>query len=301
MKINDNSLAFGKMKNNVTDRELTTSYSEELKVLGYTSSTVYIKLLSLEIFKRITQKRYEDIKVEDINLFVSTLKEKGLHPHTIEHYYCYTEQFYLYLERKHIINNNPFNYYSFRVNKQNKKIRDILTQNEIETLYQSVKTIKEKILLHLCYGCGLRALEVQQINLEDVKTEQNLVIVTSGKNNQYRAIPITKNMSSDFIKYLRYRRGQSTRSEALLLNEKGTRLRTYSARKMLNKLLKRSGVNEDGLREITLHSLRHSIATHLLENGMPVAQVQQLLGHKQMETTEIYTRVCKRVLRTVER
>ncbi len=299
MNIKDNSLAFGKMKNNVTDRELTTSYSEELKVLGYSSSTVYIKLLSLEIFKRITQKSFDKSTLEDINLFVTTLKEKGLHPHTIEHYYSYTEQFYFYLERKHIINNNPFNYYSFRVNKQNKKTRDILTKNEIEILYESVKTIKEKILLHLCYGCGLRALEVQRINIEDIKTEQNLVVVTRGKNNQYRAIPITKNMANDFIKYLRYRRRQSTRSEALLLNEKGTRLQSYSARKMLDKLLKRSGINADEKREITLHSLRHSIATHLLENGMPVAQVQQLLGHKQMETTEIYTRVCRRQLRAM--
>ncbi len=299
MKIKEYNLAFAKTKNNVTDSAHIASYTDELKVLGYRPGTVSTKVYSIRTFKKITQKSYAETSIEDIKHFISYLKEKGLHTHTVEGYYRYTEQFYLYLERKKIIRNNPFNYYTLKLKKQPPKTRDILTQKEVVALYKSVKTLREKILLHLCYGCGLRALELERINLEDIKTGQSLVIVDKGKNDRRRTIPITESMRNDFIKYLRYRKSQSSRSQALLLNEQGSRLRTYSARSMLSKMLKRSQVNTDQTKEITLHSLRHSIATHLLENGMPVAQVQQLLGHKQLETTEIYTRVCQKQLRAI--
>ncbi|MCX2765094.1 tyrosine-type recombinase/integrase [Aquimarina muelleri] len=120
--------------------------------------------------------------------------------------------------------------------------------------------------------------------------------VAKGKNSQYRVIPIPTTILKDITTYVKHRNKQSTTTKALLLNQKGERLKAYTARNILQGLLEQTPITKT----ITLHSLRHSIATHLLQNGIKVEYVQEFLGHKQLETTEVYTRITKEQLKNLQ-
>ena len=126
---------------------------------------------------------------------------------------------------------------------------------------------------------------------------QKLIKVEKGKNNQHRIVPITNLMVKDFTTYLEFRNKQLVTTNALLINKKENRLKAYTARVILQKTIQRSQILLKDNRIITLHSLRHSIATHLLENGISTSYVQQFLGHKQLETTETYVRIHKEQLK----
>jgi len=285
------------MKKGVTERGVILSYKRELQVLGYAKMTVFRKVRAVLNFKAFINKNYLLIEEKEIEIYVDYLhKTKGLHSCTIEHYYHDLEQFYLYLERENILLKNPFNYYKLSILKESKTARSIVNQEEIRELYQVVKTEKERILLHLSYGCGLRAKELERVNIEDVLIIEKLLKVEKGKNNKHRVIPLAASMVKDFRVYLEWRLDEKVQTQSLLLNERGNRLRAYTARTILQKVLKRTTI----IKPITLHSLRHSIATHLLENGMKAEQVQHFLGHKQLETTEIYTRVSQAQLKKLQ-
>jgi len=284
------------MKKESTDSQLLTSYQLELHTLGYVKFTVFTKIRNLINFKDFIGKEYRTITETDLHFFSIHLQNKQLHSNTIQHYYNSIEQFFVYLQREDVIKKNPCNFYDLQLIKQPKKTREILSQYQVKQLYNVAEKGKETIVLHLCYGCGLRAKELERINIEDLLLSRQLLKVVKGKNNQHRTIPISAIMIKDISNYLQYRNQQEVATNALLLNKKGKRLKAYTARTVLQKIVQRTTITK----VITLHSLRHSIATHLLENGMKVAYVQQFLGHRQLETTEIYTRISKYQLKQLE-
>ncbi|WP_189457546.1 tyrosine-type recombinase/integrase, partial [Aquimarina muelleri] len=156
------------MEKESTDRQLITSYKQELDTLGYTPQTVFTKIRNLINFKTITQKPYQEITETALEFYCIYLQKKELHSNTIKHYYHNVSQFFIYLEREQIISKNPFNFYDLQLIKQAKNTREIINQQEVKQLYKVAKKGKQTLLLHLCYGCGLRAKELEQINIEDV-------------------------------------------------------------------------------------------------------------------------------------
>lgn len=269
--------------------ELLINYREQLQALGYHKKTIYSKIRNIKTFIFFIQKREEEVKVEDVEKYLNYLKEKKLHTSTIYQYYRNIEEYFNYLHQNKNIKKNPLSFFIFHLEKQPYKQRNILSQKEIKELYSRTKNLKEKMILHLCYGCGLRALELERINVEDIDIINKWVIVQQGKNAKRRMIPINETLQKDFIKYIDRRNKIQTTEKALLLNDISTRLRKYTALDILKKLLKRAKIGK----QITLHSLRHSIATHLLENGLKLESVKEFLGHKYLDTTEVYTRIIK--------
>lgn len=284
------------MRNKTTDSELLTSYRQELYTIGYVKNTILTKIRNLIVFKEFTRKGYKEITETDLHYFIVHLQNKELHSSTIQHYYSSIEQFFVYLQREQVITRNPCNYYELQLIKQPKTAREIVSEEEVHELYKNTVTPNEKMILHLCYGCGLRAKELERINSEAIVLPQQFIKVVKGKNNQHRIVPIPQTLVVDFIHYVSYREQQKANTNALLLNKKGNRLKAYTARTLLQDILKRTSITK----VITLHSLRHSIATHLLANGMKAESVQQFLGHKQLETTETYTRIRKYQLKQLK-
>jgi len=284
------------MEKELTDSELLRSYKQELHTLGYAPQTVFTKIRNLINFKIITQKAYRETTETELHFYCILLRKKELHSNTIKHYYHNVSQFFIYLERAQLIRKNPFNFYHLQLIKQAKNTREIISQQEVKQLYKVAKKGKQTMLLHLCYGCGLRAKELERMNIEDVLINKQLIKVVQGKNNKHRIIPIPNTILKDMTTYLKYRNKQKTITKALLLNKKEERLRAYTARGVLQELLQQTPITKT----ITLHSLRHSIATHLLENGIQVEYVKEFLGHKQLETTEGYTRITKEQLKGLQ-
>ena len=145
----------------------------------------------------------------------------------------------------------------------------------------------------------MREKEIVTCNNEDRQIKQGIVIIPRGKNKKRRVITNTQQVIRDLECYLNevrmYLRTKDV--QALLINSKGRRLQKYTMNKILKQIIRRTKDKTINPDEITMHTLRHSIATHLLEQGMPLQQVRQFLGHDQLETTEIYTHINQEQLR----
>jgi len=171
-------------------------------------------------------------------------------------------------------------------------IKGILTKKEVTKLYEvTAETplgIRDRVLLALYYGCGLRKSEGLSLNTEDILLEKELVLVRKGKGYKARHVPLTGSNKTDLEYYLNYSRPYlacGRRDSALLLSIRGKRLRAAFER--IQQLRNTAGIQKP----IGPHTLRHSIATHLLQSGMKLEQIQRFLGHSSLESTQIYTHI----------
>ncbi len=175
--------------------------------------------------------------------------------------------------------------------------RAILTQSEIAHLYQSLASdylgIRDRAALGLFYGCGLRSSEGRNLDINDVLFERNLIHVKRSKNHYDRLVPMTAAIKKDLHNYLLYSRPylcKQRTGNSFLVGKRGHRPQADSLRYRLVQLIEKSGIDLNG-RAIGLHSLRHSIATHLLQKGMKLEDIRQFLGHLSLESTQIYTHI----------
>lgn len=215
-------------------------------------------------------------------------------------------QFFNGLQQKGILDQNPSNGLKLPKPKRNRRsTREVLTQEEITTLYNTTETHQERAILALAYGCGLRASELVAVNVADLRLREKLLVVPKGKGNKRRVVPMSRGVVESVSGYFYQERNQllnykSDRS-AFMLHSRGGRMRVYTWNKHLRELVERT---EDQIlikKKPTLHHLRHSIATHLLERGMDMEQVRHFLGHSELETTEIYTHVSRNYLSGIKR
>ncbi len=159
----------------------------------------------------------------------------------------------------------------------------------------------------MAYGCGLRATELQNCNIEDIKLREKILIVPKGKGNKRRVIPMSNGVVKDLSNYYYNEREALTQGRdyklnasnqnAFMLHSRGGRMMDDTYNKHLKILIERTENETIKEKQITIHCLRHSIATHLLEQGIAVEQVRIFLGHSQLETTQIYTHISKQQLK----
>ena len=175
-------------------------------------------------------------------------------------------------------------------------IKSILTQKEIAKLYEATKEdklgLRDRAMLALYYGCGLRKNEGLSLNQNDILLEKELVYVRKGKGYKERYVPLTGKNKEDIENYLNYSRPyllNDKKETALLLNVNGKRLKSVFER--IQKLKAEAKINKP----IGSHTLRHSIATHLLQSGMKLEHIQRFLGHSSLESTQIYTHIANEV------
>jgi integrase/recombinase XerD len=269
------------------------NYRQELQNLGYSQSIVTHYPKYVKYFLEFTPELLENISDEHIKNYSNYLQNKpnkrrigGLSESYIHSQQLAIKGFFEYLERTQKIKQNPF---TLKLKSPRHQERIILTQEEIKILYKTTQTLEETIILDLCYGCGLRRAEVLNLNTKDVDFDKKLLYVRKGKNKKRRVIPITESITEDFIKYKKNRIKYQD-EEAFLINREGKRMTGGRIYLIFKNLLKRTN-NQLKTDNICLHSLRHSIATHLLENDMSIEMVRDFLGHSQLATTQIYTRI----------
>ena len=267
------------------------NYRQELQNLGYSQSIVTNYPKYAQLFLEFTHELLENIREQHIKNYNNYLQNKPnkRRKGALSESYIHSQQlgikgFFDYLERIHQIKQNPF---TLKLKSPKHQERIILTQDEIKTLYQNAKTLEETIILHLCYGCGLRRSEVVNLNKKDIDLDKKLLYVRQGKNKKRRVMPITESIAEDFKMY--FLETQNNENERFLIDKKRNRMSGNIIYQTFKNLLKRSeNIDENNF---CLHSLRHSIATHLLENEMNVEMVRDFLGHSQLSTTQIYTRI----------
>lgn len=187
--------------------------------------------------------------------------------------------------------------------KAEKQLPDTWSQSEVERLLDSVPTsdplsLRDRAMLELLYGTGMRVSELLGLDLDDLQFELGY-LQCEGKGERARIIPVSSVAQSFVERYIQQARnglgGRET--EALFLNGRGGRLSRQGFWKMIKRRAKLAGIDK----EITPHVLRHSFATHLLENGADLRAIQQMLGHADLATTQVYTHVNKSRLHDVYR
>jgi len=227
----------------------------------------------------------------------TTLSPKTTHSHMRN-----IRDLFTMLQNEELVKVNPcelLNYPSPR----NKSERQVLTQEEIQALYEVAESAQERTILSLAYGCGLRVGELTKCNVEDVKLKDKLLIVPKGKGMKRRVVPMSSGVVKDLADYYYQERQQLTTGrdyqgglKAFMLHSRGGRMQKWTYNKILKQLIKRTRNYEMINKEISIHHLRHSIATHLIEQGIKLEQVRLFLGHNQLETTQIYTHISQQQL-----
>lgn len=301
---------------NTDYRKLAESFYQYQKRLGYTSNSNKARFNYLNEFLHwlecqglldvtsitapIIQQYYNYISERPSKKDGGILSQKTTHGHM-----RIVRDLFEMLLRTSKIQINPTATLKFYC-PQSSEERNVLTQEEIKELYEVTQTVQEKAILSLAYGCGLRAAELENCNIEDIKLREKILIVPKGKGNKRRVIPMSNGVVKDLSNYYYNEREilttgrdyklNASNQNAFMLHSRGGRMMDDTYNKHLKTLIERTESKTIKEKEITMHNLRHSIATHLLEQGIPVEQVRIFLGHSQLETTQIYTHINKNQL-----
>ncbi len=179
-----------------------------------------------------------------------------------------------------------------RIEKHLATAYTILSQPEVKTLFKSVSHnlmgMRDKTILHLLYSCGLRSEEAARVQLKDLDYKRQLLYVQPGKTRIGRYVPIHANIIKDLQAYENYARPLlNPKGNYFLVTSNNNSFNTRILRRSLQRLLEHTSITK----QISPHSLRHSIATHLLQQGMDIEQIAQFLGHKSLDTTQMYVRM----------
>jgi len=176
--------------------------------------------------------------------------------------------------------------------KRSKKLPIVLSRGEVEKIIQATDNAKYKLMISLGYACGLRVSEVVSIKVNDLDINELVIHIKNAKGRKDRISVLPEKLQDDLRNLIAGKMG----NEYLFTSNRGGKLTTTSLQKMFRKSLDKTGIKK----KATFHSLRHSFATHLLENGTDVRYVQELLGHANIRTTQIYTQVTNPKLKNIK-
>ncbi len=243
----------------------------------------------------------ETVSTRIARFYTASLHEKYT-PKSIARKISSLRSLYSFLAREELIKENPF--LNVELPKQEKKLPKFIYPSEIENLFDSINTTKplgkrDKLILELLYGTGVRVSELCNIKIKDIDFYQDLILI-HGKGSKDRYVPIHKSLSKQLKDYVLttrnefLKRSQNQGNDTVLLNFKGTSLTTRGVRLVIKRIID----NSEETFSLSPHKLRHSFATHLLDNGADLRSVQELLGHSSLSSTQIYTNVTKEKLKS---
>ena len=246
----------------------------------------------------IGEKDVASIDHLTLRKFLAEMRAKNYSKRTIARKLACLRSFFRFLYREGHIKTNPIT--AISTPKLDKKLPIVLDEAKVARLVQSpsqddISGLRDRAILETLYSAGIRVSELVGLDVRNVDLISEVIKVL-GKGSKERMVPIGSPAVSAIRNYLDKRDGASVKDKnAVFLNHNGRRLTDRSIRRILNKYIKATSVAE----HISPHSLRHSFATHLLDRGADLRSVQELLGHANLSTTQIYTHVTMDRLKTV--
>ncbi len=251
----------------------------------------------MEIFTRYLEENQKEgndptiVNPARLRRYSAWLNGQGYAASTIARRLASLRSFYRYLRRQGIVTTDPTS--GLRNPKQPQRLPRLLRIDDVIRLLDAIPVhtalgVRDRAMLETLYGGGLRVSELVGLNLDDIDFESDLVRVR-GKGRRERLSPIGPMAIRWIHYYLPIRQPESAGEQAVFLNRYGTRLTTRSVGRLLEDHLARAGLTSAA----SPHTLRHSFATHLLDRGADLRSVQELLGHRNLTTTQIYTHVTR--------
>lgn len=298
-------------------RYIIASFKEWLQTLGYSEQTVYQLPNYIQEFLHYTElKGYAglfQLTTELMKEYYYKLKERSNKRHSGGLSNSYLNK---HLQALHVFSDYlrqsgrlTLPKLDIQTEENNHAISNILTQSEIKLLYaityqpyepkKSDRGIvfyealqaRDRAMLTIFYGCGLRRNEGVHLDINDIHFDKSVLHVRKGKNYKERLVPLTKQSLQHLENYLYDARPYfcNDKNESFFVNYAGRRLSGQQLLNRLHTLVQLTGNTELQSKDIHLHTLRHSIATHLLQNGMRLERIKEFLGHSSLESTQIYT------------
>lgn len=263
--------------------EAKNKYNEQLKLKGYSLNTIYSYNHCFEKFlDHFRDKDVSTLTKDEITEFLYQEHQKGLS-------YGYQNQIInaikFYYEK---VLGKKKEYYNLPRAKRPLKLPVVFSEEEIVKLLDQVDNIKHRSILYLIYSAGLRISEAVKMKIADIDSKRNIIHVKGAKGKKDRTTLLSQKLLQMLREYYKIYKPK----DYLFEGERGKRYSISSIQKVFKKALEDSGIRKTA----TVHTLRHSFATHLLENGTDLRYIQQLLGHNSSKTTEIYTHITKKGL-----
>ncbi|MCV2232222.1 site-specific tyrosine recombinase XerD [Acholeplasma manati] len=271
---------------------------------GLSQNTITAYLRDLEQYRTYLEKSYEITKIQKIErkhieTFLKSLHKKNLSSKSLSRKLTAIKGFHQFLLIENELDTNVA--YDIESPKVEKTLPQVLSVQEVIKIIEAVKgtdplSIRNQALLELIYGSGLRVSELLDLKIADIHLLEGYVRVL-GKGNKEREVPLGDMSVQALRLYLTKSRNQLTMNsiDYLFLNQDGKRLSRQGFFKILRKIAKVAGIDRD----VSPHTLRHSFATHLLEAGVDLRTLQELLGHEDIQTTQIYTHISQKHLKDV--
>jgi integrase/recombinase XerD len=246
--------------------------------------------LFLDYIDARMQRSVFEMQRRDVIEYLAFCRKSGLHHRTVSRYLSSIRAFYRFLINENVVGGDPTVHISSPKTVVNPP--EYLTLEEVDLLLDmpdagTVLGLRDKTILEVMYSCGLRVSEVTLLTLNSVRFREGLIFVF-GKGRKERIVPFGERAHGLLRRYIEWSRNELLRnrlSDALFLNFRGEPL----SRKGLWKMIKGYAVKSGITKNIKPHILRHSFATHLIQNGADLRIVQELLGHSDISTTQIYT------------
>jgi len=259
---------------------------QEMRLRNYSAKTIKAYAAVIRDLSYFYKKRnLKKLTNQDLKNYLLAKTKRQLSSQTISLYANAIN--YLYLQ---IYKNN--NYTPLKHPKKSQKLPVVLSKKEILKIIAQIKNPKHNLMIRIAYSSGLRVSEVVNLKVKDIDLESNTVIIRNGKGKKDRLTVLSKKIKPNLQKFVACK----NLHDFVFASERGGKLTTTTLQKVFQKALANSKIKKTA----TFHSLRHSFATHLLENGVDIRYVQELLGHSNIRTTQIYTKVTNPKLKNIK-
>ena len=281
-KIGEKKIEYQKFKNALLE------FKNWLIQKRYSINTIktYSSMLEL-FFKHTNYKDLNTVNKKDIEYFTNKYIIKNNYSYTFQNQLVNAIKLFYKYHTNLVLDLN-----SIDRPKKSKKLPEVLSLDEVKLILSLTKNFKHKTLLSLLYSCGLRIGEVLDIQLSSIDFKRHLLHVKAAKGKKDRYVPISLTMIVVLKRYI-----FSYKPKTFLFNGiKNPKYSAVSARQVLKRIIQKTTIKK----HVTLHTLRHSYATHLLENGTDIRFIQELLGHNDPKTTMIYTHVSTQSLQKIK-
>ncbi|TYB31714.1 MAG: tyrosine recombinase [Candidatus Mcinerneyibacterium aminivorans] len=269
------------------NKEYIFKYTKYLEIeRNYSGHTIDSYKSDLKDFFSYINKPSVDISEIDLRKYIEYLFDIDRERTTINRKISTLRNYFNFLKREQIINDNPAK--DLVSAKTRRKLPDFLTADEINDLLDNMKNdnildLRNKLIFELLYATGMRVSELVNLKKNKIDFSNNSIKIL-GKGQKERIVPINSRLLNLIKKYFNRRNYEG---EFLLLSNNGNKLYPRDIRRIIKKVIK----NMSMMKDITPHTIRHSFASHLLENGADLRMVQELLGHSSVSTTQIYTHI----------
>lgn len=263
---------------------------------NYSKNTIESYKRDLSLVEKFLNKDPDSITSEDIRMYLKYLKNSNHDERSIARNISSLKTFYKFLIINNYVKNSPLE--GIKTLKLAKKLPDILTVDEIDNLLdikiEDNYSARNKAMLELMYATGLRVSELVNLKTFDIDLTEDVIRVI-GKGSKERIIPIGNVARRYLINYLNIRSTflKKEATDYLFLNNHGKNMTRQGFFKVIKKILNEKGINKS----TSPHTLRHSFATHMINNGADLRTIQQLLGHSDISTTQIYTHISNEQIR----